>query len=198
MFNQITQYYKSNFTQGDEGGESDSSEAKNDSMLFMRLNSMISSESNQSLDEFFQEKIHLMRQMEIKMDTTTESIWTLINCLFVVGALIGGFTSKYVLQYLGRKYGFLFHNIFSIIGAVLAIIAPYVSSPVCVIVSRFFFGLQAGMGNNLTPIYISELPPGSMRGSAVSVFQVLLVMGILFAQILGLNFIFGYKFYLKK
>jgi MFS family permease len=82
---------------------------------------------------------------EVEMKQMIDQIWTFINCLYVLGQFIGGFSAKFVLEYLGRKRGFLFHNFFCILASTLVIIAPYVNSPVCVMISRFIFGIQSGI-----------------------------------------------------
>ena len=80
----------------------------------------------------------------IKVNRVTKILWTFTNCLFVVGGMIGAFTSKYVLDYIGRKKGILFHSLFTVAGGILVLIAPFIKSPMCVIISRFLFGIQGG------------------------------------------------------
>lgn len=145
--------------------------------------------------------------------------WTLINCLFVVGSITGALLSKFMLERMGRKKSFLYHNIFSILASLLVLIAPYVKSPVCAMVSRFLFGIHAGnkqkknkvftlkykivifvvkgFCSNISPIYLSEIPPNSLRGSAGVLFQLFITFGIAFAQVLGLDYIFG-TYYIQK
>ncbi len=71
-------------------------------------------------------------------------LWTLTTTLFVIGGMLGAFCSKFVAEGFGRKKSIVFHYLFSVIGAVLSIIAPYVQSPECVMIGRFFFGIQGG------------------------------------------------------
>jgi hypothetical protein len=56
-------------------------------------------------------------------------LWTVTTALFVVGGIIGAFTSKYVQDAFGRKKGLLVHHVFTLVGGVLVLIAPYVNSP---------------------------------------------------------------------
>ena len=58
--------------------------------------------------------------------------------------MVGAFSSKFMLERFGRKQGIILHYAFSIGGAILAVIAPYVNSPECVVISRFLYGLQGG------------------------------------------------------
>lgn len=84
-----------------------------------------------------------------KVDDINDIVWTVINALFVVGGMIGALTSKYVLDFIGRKYGIIFNALFNVVAAVLVFISPYIKSPVCIMVSRFLYGIQGGMACSL-------------------------------------------------
>jgi MFS family permease len=88
-------------------------------------------------------------KIEKKIDHFVDIVWTVINCLFVIGGMIGSLSSKYVLDFFGRKRSILFKHSFTVIGSILVIIAPHVRSPVCIAVSRFFFGIQGGLTSSL-------------------------------------------------
>jgi hypothetical protein len=118
-------------------------------------------------------------------------LWTITNVAFVIGGMIGTFTSKYLSDYLGRKKGILVHYVFTLIGAILAFIAPYVNSPLCVILSRFFYGVQGGMACGLIPTYLNEISPNSLRGSTGVLHQLSVTIGILVSQLLGFRQLLG-------
>ena len=126
-----------------------------------------------------------------KVLRVTDYIWTAVNCLFVIGGMVGAFTSKYVLDLLGRKKGILFHNLFTVIASILVIVAFYAKSSVCLIISRFFFGIQGGMSCSLIPTYLSEISPASLRGQTGVAHQLCLTIGILVAQVFGFKQILG-------
>jgi len=137
---------------------------------------------------------------KIKNETNTESediqkyttfLWTITTSLFVVGGMIGAFTSKYVVDFFGRKKGILFHHIFTLIGAVLAFIAPIINRPECVLVSRFVFGVQGGMTCGLIPTYLSEISPAALRGATGVMNQLGITIGILISQTLGFRQLLG-------
>jgi MFS family permease len=95
-------------------------------------------------------------QAKEKIDQANNGVdwlWTLTTALFVVGGMIGAFSSKYVLDFMGRKKGILFHYLFTLIGSILVVVAPYFNSPECVIISRFLFGVQGGLISSLKNIY---------------------------------------------
>lgn len=132
-----------------------------------------------------------LKESKVKVDEFNTLLWTVTTALFVVGGMVGAFTSKYVADYFGRKKGILFHHIFTVAGAVLVFIAPYVNSPECVIISRFLYGIQGGMSCGLIPTYLSEISPAQLRGATGVVHQLCLTVGILIAQTLGFRQLLG-------
>ena len=126
-----------------------------------------------------------------QVETSATLLWTITTALFVVGGMVGAFTSKYVCDFFGRKKGIIFHHIFTVSGAVLVLIAPYLNSPECMIVSRFIYGIQGGMSCGLIPTYLSEISPAKLRGATGVVHQLCLTIGILVAQTLGFRQLMG-------
>jgi MFS family permease len=151
---------------------------------------MTPEEKNQTLIETKLEIEQLSARI-IRVTEMNTHLWTLTNTLFVVGGMIGAFTSKYVADFFGRKKGILFHYIFVVAGSILVIIAPYVKSPECVIVSRFLFGIQGGMCCGLIPTYLSEISPVALRGATGVMHQLCVTIGILIAQLLGFRQLMG-------
>ena len=163
--------------------------------------SMTIDELFEFLGEKLENKTQLLESKRIELENgrlkvikVTDYIWTAINCLFVIGGMIGAFTSKYVLDILGRKKGILFHNLFPIIGGILVFCSYYFKSPICLIISRFLFGVQGGMSCSLIPTYLSEISPASLRGQTGVAHQLCLTIGILIAQILGFKEILGNQY----
>lgn len=122
-------------------------------------------------------------------------LWTVTNSLFVVGGMFGAFSSKYVLEFFGRKKGLLFHYIFSTLGAMAALIAPqFASSYVAIgliMASRLLFGVQGGMMCGLVPTYLNEVAPNALRGSCGVINQLFITIGICVSQVLGFRQLLG-------
>lgn len=131
-----------------------------------------------------------------KIDERNVFYWTITNSLFVFGGMFGAFSSKYVLEYFGRKKGLLFHYIFSTLAAIFALGAPHIDSIGAiglVMCSRFFYGIQGGMMCGIVPTYLNEVAPGPLRGSCGVLNQLCITIGILFAQTLGFRQLLGTK-----
>ena len=98
----------------------------------------------------------------------------LIGCL--VGALLSG---KWSDRY-GRKK-------MLIIAAFLFILSAVGTGATndfnWFIIYRIIGGLGIGIASNVSPVYIAEVSPASIRGKLVSLNQLTIVLGILFAQI---------------
>ena len=100
----------------------------------------------------------------------------LIGCL--VGALIAGVCSdKY-----GRKKMLL---IASVLFVLSAIGTGATNSFSLFIWYRILGGLAIGITSNLSPMYIAEIAPANIRGRLVSLNQLMIVVGILAAQIVN-------------
>lgn len=131
------------------------------------------------------------------VDKHNTFLWTVTNSLFVFGGMFGAFSSKYVLEFFGRKKGLLFHYIFSTLGGMASLIAPQFTSPYVAIglimVSRLLFGVQGGMMCGLVPTYLNEVAPNALRGSCGVINQLFITIGICISQVLGFRQLLGTK-----
>lgn len=100
----------------------------------------------------------------------------------LAGCLIGSIFSGLLSHRYGRKT-------LLILAAFLFIISAYGSgasnsfSPF--IIYRILGGIGIGLASNLSPMYISEVSPASLRGRLVSINQLAIVIGILAAQLVN-------------
>ena len=127
----------------------------------------------------------------LKVKKVTEILWTLTNCLFVIGGMTGTFAAKYLMDWLGRKSGIILHHMVSVIAGSLVIASAMFESPVCLMLSRFLFGIQGGMSCTLVPTYLAEISPAALRGRTGVIHQLCITIGILVGQVFGLNYILG-------
>ena len=74
-----------------------------------------------------------------------------------------------------------------IIASVLFVLSAYGTGAVdnfsWFILYRIIGGLGIGIASNISPVYIAEVAPASVRGKFVSLNQLTIVLGILMAQL---------------
>ena len=93
-----------------------------------------------------------------KINSGRDILWTITNVLFVLGGMIGAICSKSFADFFGRRNSIIVHNIFSIIGAVLAFMTIGINHFSLVMLSRLFYGIQGGMTPfNLSYHFVSSL-----------------------------------------
>ncbi len=121
---------------------------------------------------FYETYFHLTTPMQIGWATSS----ALVGCL--VGAIIsGGLSDRF-----GRK------NLLILAAAVFLIssIGTGMANTFNVFtIWRLLGGTAIGLASNLSPMYIAEVAPASIRGRLVSINQLTIVIGILAAQIVN-------------
>lgn len=100
----------------------------------------------------------------------------------LAGCLIGALTSGILADRLGRKPLLL-------ISALIFVVTAYgtgvFSNFNYFLAARFLGGIAIGIASGLSPMYIAEVAPTSIRGKLVSLNQLTIVIGILSAQIVN-------------
>jgi MFS family permease len=64
-----------------------------------------------------------------------------------------------------RKCGILLNNVLAIVGATLLSSSKQFDRFECLILGRFFLGLNCGLNTALVPMYLSEIAPINLRGA---------------------------------
>ena len=98
----------------------------------------------------------------------------------LLGCLLGAITSGAFSDRLGRKRLLIFS---AFLFTLSAIGTGATSNFGFFIFYRILGGVGIGLASNLSPMYIAEISPASMRGKFVSLNQLTIVIGILAAQI---------------
>ncbi|HBE42254.1 MAG TPA: MFS transporter [Bacteroidales bacterium] len=100
----------------------------------------------------------------------------------LIGCLAGAVLSGWLSDRFGRKR-------LLILSAALFVAASLgtgsANSLTAFILFRMLGGIGIGLASNLSPMYIAEVTPGSIRGAFVSINQLTIVIGILAAQIIN-------------
>jgi sugar porter (SP) family MFS transporter len=113
----------------------------------------------------------------------TEQLRGWANSCALVGCLVGSLVSGGLSDKFGRKKllilsGFLF--------AVSSVLTGWAPGFTAFVVWRIVGGVAIGMASNLSPMYIAEIAPASMRGRLVAINQLTIVFGIVLAQVANL------------
>lgn len=103
-----------------------------------------------------------------------------ITALGLIGAVFGALIAGPITDYLGRKKVILASAFIFATGALWTGFAPTVPQ---LMISRFYLGLAIGASSFAVPLYISEISPTKIRGTLVSMFQLLITVGILAAYL---------------
>ncbi|MCH3922334.1 sugar porter family MFS transporter [Limosilactobacillus sp.] len=103
----------------------------------------------------------------------------------LIGAIIGALgTSKFLDKY-GRRKLLIWAAIIFTIGALGSGFAPEYWT---LLVTRIILGIGVGITSALIPAYLHELAPKSMHGAVATMFQLMVMIGILLAYILNYTF----------
>jgi len=120
-----------------------------------------------------------------------ETRYAVITAAFPGAAVFGSLLVSTVLHNFGRRDGLLFNLIFSLFAAILFGASKAIGSIWMIFIGRIFIGIYAGLAAGLVPTYISEISPKQWRGSIGVCNQLFITIGILFAQIFGLEGVLG-------
>ncbi|XP_035530959.1 solute carrier family 2, facilitated glucose transporter member 4-like [Morone saxatilis] len=124
---------------------------------------------------------------------TLTSLWSLSVAIFSIGGMLSAFCLGFVSEWLGRRKAMLINNLFAFIGGSLMGLSKLCHSFEMMILGRFIIGAYCGLASGLTPMYVGEIAPTSLRGALGTLHQLAIVTGILIAQILGLEVLLGSK-----
>ncbi|PIK61038.1 putative solute carrier family 2, facilitated glucose transporter member 1 [Apostichopus japonicus] len=125
-------------------------------------------------------------------DTAELWLWSTTISIFCIGGAMGALSAGYLSDVLGRKGAMLLTNVFSILGGLLMGLSYFFNNYEMVIIGRFVIGYYAGVGITIVPLYLVEISPVNLRGAIATIHQLLLTIGIVVAQILGI-YAFDYK-----
>ena len=100
----------------------------------------------------------------------------LITTAGLLGAVMGAFTGGKAADLIGRKKVILAAALVFSVGAVWSGMAPDVRA---LLAARFFLGTAIGVSSFAVPLYIAEISPARTRGILVSLFQLLITVGIM-------------------
>ena len=119
-------------------------------------------------------------QLHFNLDTPFIQGWAVSSC--IVGCIIGAMFVGKPSEIWGRTRLLSLSGLFFLISAIGSGYAPTFTQ---FVLYRLLGGIGMGMASTLSPMYIAEAAPASMRGRFVSLNQLTIVLGILLAQLIN-------------
>ncbi|MEI6033569.1 MAG: sugar porter family MFS transporter [Verrucomicrobiae bacterium] len=112
----------------------------------------------------------------VQADSRSEFIVSALLWGAVFGTLVSGFLSSKF----GRRKTILVSAVVFVVGALACSVSPDENF---LIGARFLLGIGVGVASFTAPLYLSEISPQSVRGSMISMYQLMITIGILLAFI---------------
>ena len=110
--------------------------------------------------------------------TASTQEWVVSSMMF--GAAVGAVGSGWLSFELGRKKSLMIGAILFVAGSLFSAVSPNVE---VLILSRILLGLAVGVASYTAPLYLSEIAPERIRGSMISMYQLMITIGILGAYL---------------
>lgn len=145
----------------------------------------------QKVIEGFINDTWIKRYSEEIPETILITIWSIAVAIFSVGGIFGSFSVGLFVDKFGRKNSMFMANILAFIAAGLMGFSKMAESFEMLIAGRLVVGLYSGLSTGFVPMYVGEIAPTDLRGALGTLHQLGIVVGILIAQVFGLEAILG-------
>ncbi|XP_055065790.2 solute carrier family 2, facilitated glucose transporter member 3 isoform X2 [Misgurnus anguillicaudatus] len=145
---------------------------------------------DEKVKNFFK-NVTLARTGKPMHPSTVTTVWSIAVSIFSVGGMIGSVCVGALVNKLGRRRSMLLCNILAVIGGGLMGLSNKCNSYEILILGRLVIGVFCGLCTGLTPMYVGEIAPTALRGAFGTLHQLGVVIGILVAQIFGLESLLG-------
>ncbi|XP_068643494.1 D-xylose-proton symporter-like 3, chloroplastic [Aristolochia californica] len=110
------------------------------------------------------------------------------------GALVGSLLVYPIADFLGRRRELIIASLLYIFGGLVTGFAPTLG---VLILGRLVYGAGIGLAMHGAPLYIAETAPSQIRGTLISLKELLIVLGILLGYLIGsveINAIGGWRY----
>jgi MFS transporter, SP family, galactose:H+ symporter len=103
----------------------------------------------------------------------------------MLGAALGAAGAGWLSGHLGRKRSLILGAVLFVAGSLLC---GFAGSPAALMIARVVLGLAIGIASFTAPLYLAEVAPEYIRGAMVSLYQLMITIGILVAFLSDLAF----------
>eukprot|EP01084_Bolivina_argentea_P066534 121284_1 len=145
----------------------------------------------------------ILIQTECHLNIT---LFSSLQSFYCVGGLIGALCTGYIADKFGRKIALIFANCTFMLSGIISMLYAFdVFGPhydpsitfIYFIISRVLSGFASGMSTAIVPTYLGEIAPPLIRGEIGTLNAFINAAGLLFAELIGFQYIFG-NIYLWK
>lgn len=113
-----------------------------------------------------------------KSFSITDKVIEIIVSSLLWGAVFGTLISGILSNRLGRRGAILISAVIFVIGSIVCSVSPNAHT---LVLARFFLGIAIGVASFTAPLYLSEISPQRVRGSMISMYQLMITIGIVLA-----------------
>ena len=113
-----------------------------------------------------------------KSFSITDKIIEIVVSSLLWGAVFGTLISGILSNHFGRRGAILISAVIFVVGSIACSVAPNANT---LILARFFLGIAIGVASFTAPLYLSEISPQRVRGSMISMYQLMITIGIVLA-----------------
>ena len=113
-----------------------------------------------------------------KSFSITDKIIEIVVSSLLWGAVFGTLISGILSNHFGRRGAILVSAVIFVVGSIACAVAPNATT---LILARFFLGIAIGVASFTAPLYLSEISPQRVRGSMISMYQLMITIGIVLA-----------------
>ncbi|XP_056897629.1 solute carrier family 2, facilitated glucose transporter member 1-like [Takifugu flavidus] len=145
----------------------------------------------QNIIESFYNETWSSRFSEAISENALTALWSLSVAIFSVGGMLGSFSVGLFLSRFGRKNSMLVANVLAFVAVAFMSFSKLAASFEMLIIGRFIVGVYSGLSTGFVPIYVEEIAPTHLRGALGTLHQLGVVIGILVAQVFGIEAIMG-------
>ncbi|OQV15801.1 Solute carrier family 2, facilitated glucose transporter member 3 [Hypsibius exemplaris] len=131
----------------------------------------------------------LVLRDNVKLNT----IWSIINSIVAAGLIVSAFSFSCFMKRFGLKGTIYIASASHLTGSLLAALISAVEVYELLIVGRLLCGFAEGLTGMGAVMYVSEITPVKLRGAFGTIPMVMLVLGFLTANALGLPMLLGTK-----
>ncbi|XP_066493474.1 solute carrier family 2, facilitated glucose transporter member 5-like [Tiliqua scincoides] len=128
------------------------------------------------------------QRTQINIDGSLLSfLWDFMVSFFPIGGLVGSLLTGPLADSYGRKGTLLINSVFSIMSTVLMGCSKLARTYEFIVFAHMIVGVCAGISSSVVPMYLAEVAPHNLRGGIVLMDRLFFTVGILVAQIVGLQ-----------